>query len=262
MPELKYGGLLSGSVLFLAGLFGSETSFAIVSMEKLHFKQHQSGTSGAIKLSTNLTGGNSETERYTVDVQTQWHRPEFINLLLLGYDYGISSGVRNINKRFIHLRHIHRINDDLAWEAFGQLEQNEFTRLSYRRLFGTGARFEIAPSDRNQAYLGAGAMQVEESIHTQTGYTDDGIFNTIRANFYLLWRLQASKNYSLGSALYYQPNISQLDDFRVLFDASIKSVLTSNTSLTISYELEQASQPPQGIKPVDTTFKAGITYKY
>jgi hypothetical protein len=62
---------------------------------------------------------------------------------VFNHDSGKSSGIRDTNKSILHARHVRKITERRAWEAFGQAEQNEFTRLSFRGLLGGTLRQEI-----------------------------------------------------------------------------------------------------------------------
>ncbi len=105
-------------------------------------------------------------------------------------------------------------------------------------------------------------MQVREEIDDRVAVSDAGVYELNRANLYLLLRMSPTENYSISGAVYYQPATSDFDDYRMLFDAAIKSKLTTKLSLSFSYEYSQDSKPPQDVQSVDTGLKASLVYSF
>lgn len=105
---------------------------AIVNMDDLHFKKHQQGMSGNVNFQASSSSGNTESSNVSFNNQLQWNSQAHINLLVLGYEYGETNNTRNLNKSFIHGRHVRQYSERLDYEFYAQVEENEFTRLTYR----------------------------------------------------------------------------------------------------------------------------------
>ena len=147
-------------------------------------------------------------------------------------------------------------------ELFSQFEQNEFTRLSYRALLGSGLRFSIFKSPHHRAYLGAGAFYSKERIEFISGLTDDGVEKFTRANFYFLSKYKITPTLSFSNGIYYQPRISEFSDYRALLESKFDIKLTKNLSFRLSLDISHDSNPSQTIKSTDISYMSGLKYKF
>lgn len=235
---------------------------AIVNMDGLHFDNKAESFSADLDFSVSGTTGNSETKKTALNTQFNWITEKSINLALLGYQYGESNNVRSVNKAFIHYRYIYQLNNDFDWELFSQLEKNEFTRLSYRGLLGTGVRYSLAKSEQHHAFLGLGAFHSKEEIEVTTGLTDDGVEEFTRANFYLLSKYNVKPSFSFSTALYYQPRLDRFSDYRALLESKFDFKITEKLSFRISLDVEHDSEPSQSIKSTDVSYMTGLNFSF
>ena len=241
----------------------SSASHAIVNMDGLLFGAEQKqGFSGDVELLFSGTSGNSETTTTAMDTQLNWIKPQYINLLLMSYKYGKANGVSNVDNAFAHYRHIHNINQTLDWEAFAQLEQNQFTRLSYRGLLGGGLRFSVWQTAAHKGFLGIGAFYSKEQIDYRAGYTDEGTYDQTRANFYFLSRYKATPTIRWSNAIYYQPRINQVSDFRALLQSKLDFKINDSLNFRVSLDIAHDSEPSQGVKKTDTSYNTGLKWSF
>jgi putative salt-induced outer membrane protein YdiY len=61
--------------------------------------------------------------------------------------------------------------------------------------------------------------------------------------------------------VYAQPRFSNFNDVRILSENHLGVVLTEKLSLSINFALMYDSEPPDGIKNLDTNTKLGLTIK-
>lgn len=237
-------------------------SIAIVNMDALHFDEKQDSFNAAGDLMINGTSGNSDSSTAKLDAQFNWNSQKSINLAIFGYQYGKSNNVRSVNKAFMHYRYIYQLTDTMDWEIFGQLETNEFTRLSYRGLIGTGARFSLAKSGRHMAFAGIGGFYTREETEYTRGLTDHGIEAYSRANFYLLSKYKFNSILSFSNVLYYQPRMSRLSDYRALLETKLDFKINKQLNFRINLDIEYDSEPSQSIEKTDITYMTGLSYKY
>ena len=254
---------LRSSVIFL-GLWLTllQPAQAIVNMEALHFKKQQEGVSGDMSLLFSGSAGNSVSSNISLAGQLNWIRENTINLILLGYQYGKSNGVVSADNSFVHFRHIQKISAVTDWEAFAQLEDNKFTRLSYRALLGGGLRFSVWASENHNAYLGVGAFHSKEEIASRVGLTDQGVEELNRGNFYLFSHYQLKPTLKWSNAVYYQPSLSEFSDFRALFQSSFDFKINQHLNFTISLDINHDSQPAQSVKQTDTSYRSGLKWQF
>lgn len=235
---------------------------AIVNMDALHFDEAQDTFSADLDLSVSDSSGNSEQSKTALNGQFTWITSKSINLIVLGYQYGKSNNLKSVDKAFIHYRYIHQLNEIMDLELFAQLEKNEFTRLSYRGLLGSGLRFPVFNSDNHRAFVGAGAFYSKEKTEFVTGLTDDGIENFTRGNFYILSKYKISPTLSFSNVLYYQPRLSQFSDYRALLESKFDVKITKNLSFRLSLDISQDSDPSQTIKSTDVTYTSGLKFNF
>jgi len=235
---------------------------AIVNMDDLHFKQHRQGLSGSVNFQASSSSGNTDSSNVSFANQLQWNSQKHINLLVLGYEYGETNDERTLNKSFVHGRHVRNISDNLDYEFFAQLEENEFTRLTYRGLFGTGLRVPFADSDNHIAYLGLGGFREVEKIEPLQGTAQAEISRTGRWNIYLMSRYKLDDRISFSNTVYWQPRMADSADRRALFVSILSLKTTRQFSFQFSYESVYDSQPPIGVEKKDAKIKTGIVYSF
>ena len=238
------------------------TAMAIVNMDGLHFDNKEDMFTADLDLTVSGSSGNSNTTKAALNAQFSWIAEKSINLAILGYQYGESNNDRSENKSFIHYRYIHQLTNVIDWELFAQWEQNEFTRLSYRRLLGLGVRFSVAKSEKQRAFLGVGGFYSKEKIAFTTGLTDDGVEEFTRASFYFLSKYKISPTVHFSNALYYQPRVNLFSDYRALLESKFDFKINNSLSFRISLDVEYDSQPSQTIESTDVSYMTGLTLNF
>lgn len=249
-------------LLFVIAGMASFPAVAIVNMESLHLGQPEDGWSGRFELGASGATGNTEKWDAAAGLRLQRQEGANTNFLLLDYAYGRSLGQTYADKSFAHLRHIYQHTDVTAYEGFLQAEQNEFIRLSYRRLAGAGLRFTLSERTQQQAwFLGLGTFYVREKIFDPTP-DEDEIEKSWRGNLYLVMKHQLSDQTRLLSSTYYQPKFSNTDDFRILEQAGLSVSLAGKLSLQLGINVSYDSEPPLGVRKTDTGYRTGISYQF
>lgn len=246
----------------LACLSGSFSANAIVSMEDVHLGKPPAGFTGSVDLNLIAESGNTQQKGAAAGVKLQWSQDKVTDFILMNYEYGEASGLKNKNKGFAHYRHIYQRNAQLAIEGFSQASSDEFTNLTLRTLLGGGVRLKLAESSDKKAFLlGLGAFYEYEKIDTQ--YPDeDETEDTIRANTYLVIKYHFNDYVSLVNSTYYQPSLSYFSDFRLIEDLSLISRLNGSLSLKVGIDIDHDSEPPRDIEKTDTSLKLGISVNF
>lgn len=249
-------------VVSLTFLSAPLSVYAIVSMEDMHLGEPPQGFSGSFSLDLELDGGNTEQQGAASGVKLQWTEAKITDFVLMNYEYGESAGLKNKNKGFMHYRHIEQFNAKTAWEGFAQSSFNEFTNLKLRALLGGGIRLSLGVSNEKRAFLlGLGAFYEREELDSI--YPDEAnAENKVRANSYLIIKFQFNEHVSLVNSTYYQPSLSESNDFRVIEDLSLVSKLSEGISLKVSVNIAHDSEPPRDIKQTDSSLKVGIVVDF
>lgn len=235
---------------------------AIVSMEDMHLGAPPQGFVGSFGLDMELDSGNTEKKGATSGAKFQWTEGKTTDFILMSYEYGEASGIKNKSKGFTHYRHIQQLDDKYAWEGFAQGSFNEFTNLKLRALIGGGVRLTLGERSETRAFLlGLGAFYEREkldSIYPDEANTE----NKVRANSYLIIKFQINEHVSLVNSVYYQPSLSEMSDYRLTEDLSLISKLSEVLSLKVGVNIAHDSEPPRDIKQTDTSIKVGIEINF
>ncbi|MDH5181542.1 MAG: DUF481 domain-containing protein [Gammaproteobacteria bacterium] len=247
---------------FGIGMLGySLVATAIVNVDNLHFQDAKEPLTGSVSLSGASISGNTEQSNVSLDAQVQWNQPEHINLLVLGYDYGKINQQRNVNNAFMHLRHVRHHTDFLDSEFYMQAEENEFTRLNYRGLYGGGVRLTLGDTPLHVTFLGMGGFREIERIEQRTGYADVEVQKTGRWNIYLMSRVKTDR-LRFTNTIYWQPAMGETADWRGLFVSMLKVKATDSLSMRLSLEIAHDNLPPAGVEETDNRVRSGIEYAF
>lgn len=249
-------------ILTVASLLFSGSASAIVSMESLHLGSPQQGWSGQFQLGASGASGNTEKYDAAAGFRLQWHENDNTSFLVVNASYGRSAGTTNTDNHFVHIRHINAMSESWAAEGFLQQEENLFTRLEYRDLAGAGLRYALTMQDEDHvAYLGTGAMYVREKL-LDPGVSEQALERIWRGNLYLVFRFQLGDHSSISSSTYYQPKLSDTDDFRALEDMALSVDINKSLALNVGINVSHDSLPPAGVEKTDTVYRTGISYKF
>jgi len=252
------------TAVFLTGLL-TQSAQAIVNIENMNLQSDQARQGVEVQVGLDISGknGNTSKQKAGFDSRFQWFKESGTHFLVLSSEYGESTDVRDTNKSFIHLRHIGYVSDTLSWEAFAQLTSDEFTRLSLRSLAGGGVRYKLGKlSETHSTYLGAGMFRSKETLEEDPGATDEGSTYANRANLYMVNKFKLSETSSLSNTLYYQPDLSDASDYRVLEQFRFQVSITQKLSIILALDVSRDSRPPQNVKRSDTSYTTGLNYRF
>ena len=258
-------GLMSRHLLFLliSGTFAcvSSAAAAVVNIEGMRKGLEAApGWSGSLKLDLGGSSGNSEKFNAALGMLAQHRRDGAVNLIAFSYDYGETAGARNTDKQTLHLRHTEEWRERLDWEAFGQWQRNDFTRLTRRLLAGGGLRWDLLEPGRKQSgerfYLGTGLFAETQTFRSAPGK------DTVRANLYLSAVRPVFAASSLSGSVYFQPSFEDPGDHRAVGSLAFSVPMREDLALEISLNCAYDSQPPAGVKRTDIEYRTGIRWSF
>lgn len=143
-----------------------------------------------------------------------------------------------------------------------QKEYNEFTLLKDRELAGGGLRVALVQEeDQNSSvniYLGIGVMWEQEVLDL----SPDEETEIYRSTNYISCRLKANDTTTLAATAYYQPDLEDSSDYRVIFDGTLAFKITRSLSFTFNINYRFDNEPPAGIKRYDTEITNGISLNF
>ncbi len=245
------------------------STYAIVNIENMRVDSADRTQGSDSKLSVDVSGNNGNTQKVNVGVgaRFQWYDTEGTRFAVLNYAYGESADVKDTDKTFFHFRNIWYIDQEFAFEAFTQFESNEFTRLNSRALLGAGVRWQVLHKSDVVVYTGIGFFRSREKLDTgelDSGElaTDAGVIYNNRLNTYIVYKHSITQHSRLVNTLYYQPDIDETSDYRLLEQFGLQMDITENLSFKLSIDVSHDSEAPQSIKQTDTSYNSGFEYSF
>jgi putative salt-induced outer membrane protein YdiY len=237
--------MLFRCVLLSLLLSAHSVASAIANIESQRPGPPPEGWSGHLELTASGKSGDVEEDRYGVGGRLGYRVDRNIVFGMLSAAEARSQGVKTADESFAHLRWMHQRSERIALEGFVQFQENAFASLLSRYLAGAGTRIQLMSSpDRYEVYTGLGVFREWE-------HTDLGTFRERerrwRFNSYWTYKHQLNEQVSWFGTLYFQPDLSDQSDYRMLFDTGLRVRLTGSLHLRLSYNLRHDSDPPRNL---------------
>lgn len=164
---------------------------------------------------------------------------------------------------FIHLRFIDFWTEHFSKEYYVQKQFDYFQRLKDRNLIGGSIRFSFNIFDSTQKifhiYSGTGIMYENELLNISDNYST----NLIRSSSYLNISWIPSSNFNLSTVIYYQWDIFNSDDYRILNISSMNIKINKFLTFVFQFNYRFDNQPPiSTLKKYDLDFRNGIKFEF
>jgi hypothetical protein len=176
-------------------------------------------------------------------------------------DYARFSGKTTLTKAFAHARYNARVLPFLFLEAFAQIEEDAFQRLSLRQLDGLGLRFAILNRAPVRIHYGTAWMLDYERLDGAYVFGGGPAWFAQRWSNYVAtsWKMNARAR--LSEAFYLQPRFNGPSDFRLLNDAAFVIDIDKRFSAKVECLVHYNSTPPFRVlsTDVDTTTSLVLT---
>ena len=234
---------------------------AQVNTESYRIKPPEDGFTNTLSTDLTLYKGNTNLFSFTSQYRADYKKDKLYSFFIFNFSYGEESDIIYARDGFTHLRGVYTLFPSVRGELFTQWGFDDFLLLNRRYLAGGGGRFTLlddhdtSASLHYNAFLGVGAMYE---------YDDEGedgttlITKLARSTNYLSLGLAYEKKFVLKIVTYYQPAVTQLDDFRILLDAGITFHLFSGLSMTTSVDWKYDSDPFPGVENYDLELTNGL----
>jgi len=246
---------LTKSALICLCLFTTNAA-AIVNIEKVNIEKNPAPFQGQIDFKLSGASGNSDIQSSSLGSRFQWNETS-TQFIVLKYNYARSFDVKSKDNSFMHYRYIVNPKLKITSEYFLQLEENEFTLLKLRTLFGAGLRFSLLNNIENQQIrFGLGLFRSKEKIDD----TNNTIDELNRLNTYLTYQYKIKDSIHFLSTTYYQPDIDNTSDYRILEQLSLEFSISKNFVYYLTIDMSYDSDPVIALDELDKGYKSGIKY--
>jgi putative salt-induced outer membrane protein YdiY len=207
-----------------------------------------------------LTRGNSDTTNLALGLALarETHHDKTSVYAASIYNRDNTSGVSRTVANTIRfgVRYDHDLNRDWFGYGFTDLERNGLQSLNLRWVLGGGVGYHAIRNERTQLdLLGGLAMNREyfkgpdndrTSAEVQVGQTLSHRFNS---------------RMSLKEQLFIFPNLTEGGEYRINFDTSLVTDITSRIGWQLTLSDRYLSNPPPGFKQNDLLLTTGIRLK-
>lgn len=225
----------------------------VVNTEKLRIDNQKNNWEGSLdaafglsqsktgqSLSLNFDGQLSYTQKRSKWMfLTGYNRKTFSTTNVLGKDFSIFN-----HFQYAHFRYNYNWKKRWTIEAFLQEQFDQIHEIDLRGLGGAGLRLELLNTDTITLHLGVLYMYEYE----KTSPDDLIVYNSDhRVSTYLSNGFKLNDYLTLNNIIYYQPNLSAFNDFRILLETKISVRLTKKLLLNTSFNLIYDSEPPSTV---------------
>jgi len=244
--------------LLLVLCFSLSSRAQILNVESLRKVTDSSGFSGTASLRFALKRNTREffTIASNIHVQYKMNR----NLILFKNDVAFQQieGDQFENSLITHIRYNYGLHKRIKWELFLQGQNNKVTLIDFRGLIGTGPRFKLSTSENYRFYLGTLVMFEYEDL--ADGITP--IQRDFRGSAYFSFSLYPLETLSISSTTYYQPQFSELNDYRISSQSSMLISVFKKISFLVHYTFTFDAFPAVGIPNSQYEFTTGFAYSF
>ena len=188
----------------------------VVNIENKRFYNDTSKFTGRAKFETLGFKNVSNVFNFGTSINLQYH--EGRNKLMFVGDifYLISDSFVVDDNAYAHLRYNYQINSLVTFEAYLQSQFNRILKISSRTLGGAGVRLNLLADKHNKLFYGLSLL-----YEHQVDKPDQLEWSAVRASTYLTYHFQITHFAELANTFYYQPNIRNIYDKRLLDEFSI-----------------------------------------
>ena len=257
-------------VLFLAE-YSTTICHAQVNTEAMRFNTDLPGFTISGNLSGEYVEGNSDYITYSGQLRLDYRKEKNHAFYIANFDRGETNKKLYINSGFMHMRSVRQTNSRIKTEMFAQLEYNDFLHIEQRRLAGGGLRINFLKyKDVLDFNMGLAAMWENEEYVDPEWDDASGtwtIFPTedkdlIRSTNYLTGKWYINEHVTFNLTTYYQPDISNFDDFRLLMDTGLRILFSDIFYFTTIIHYRHDSEPPTGLEDYDLSMTNGIGFAF
>jgi len=246
-------------LFFISFLFAPFFTFSqIINVESLRKVTDTSGWTGNTSLSFSLTKNTNTIISLKNNIHVQYKMNNHLVLFVNNLGFEQSGGESFVNDGSQHLRYNYKLFDKITWEAFVQSQYNSIAKIKFRGLAGTGPRFKLLGLDKYRLYLGTLVMYEHEELNEEIL----NINRDWRASTYVSLSFFPTDNISFISTSYYQPILSDFQDYRIASENSFVLGIIEKLSLRVTYTLTFDATPATEVPTTFYKLTTGLMYAF
>lgn len=251
-------GIYSVAVfIFLCnGLFSQ-----VVNIENKRIYDDTSGWSGAIDASFSAVQNKDLLLTGAFRPRVQYKSKKHYYLFLTDWVYSKGADRIYANSGMIHFRYAYRLGSKKdttkkspwKWESYAQIQYNQMLDQRLRALAGSGLRVKFLDQGGYKFFAGSSAFFEYEEIQSSTEIIQD-----VRWSNYISWFIDPKSNFAFSGATYYQPNLGDFNDFRLMGQYALTFRFFRRVDFRLEYTTFFDSKPPSNVRNWIFSSSAGI----
>ncbi len=223
------------------------------------------GFQNRANLNLGFQGGNTEFFTLDFQIRSDYYQAPLNGFLVIFGEQKRKDQHLFANKGFAHLRCMRALTKGFTLEAFTQQGYDDFISLKSRQLLGFGLRtsaVDLMAGDNENVdliiHIGNGLMWEKEELTLQENHTT----RLLRSTNYLTLNWFPSANNTILSTTYYQFDVRNVADFRILSNINWNMQISQRLELSISFDYRYDNEPPTDRQPYDLKLTNGITLSF
>lgn len=228
----------------------------VINVEGKRFIKDTNGFVGRLDLLYNVTQNVQRVTVISSNIHAQYKKNAHRLLAISDFAF-IKAGSNDfVNSGYGHLRYNGRLNKWLTIESFVQAQYNRALLLDRRFLAGAGPRLKLLKKTHIKLYAASLYMYEFQSQNNDSLYA----FNN-RVSSYLSITLDFSK-IDFSGTVYYQPNVVNINDYRLAGDLSFELEITRRLNYRTSFNFLFDTRQPIRIPAFTYILRNGLSFKF
>jgi hypothetical protein len=255
-------------LLALASLALPGVAHAQVNAEAIRSELAKDSMTAAVDASLVTRAGNTEGTTFGGGVSGAIVKRRHLAFARVQADYANAIGETTVSRAFAHVRYNYTLIEQLAMEAYGQLQSDRFRRLGLREVAGVGPRWEILHDNEIEIFAATSFMFENELLLAYsdpvTGVRIDGRHQDLyyRSSSYVGINYVIDAKSQITAVAYFQPRFDRPQDFRILHEGAAILGITKLLAVKLSVTYRYDSEPPVAVKSSDIEVKNSLMLRF
>lgn len=246
------------AIVFLLLVLSSSAVFAqVVNIESRRMRSDTTGWIGTAEASFQFSKSVDEIFDLGALIHLQFKGKNDLWLFLNEMRIIKGAGTQFVNSGFAHVRYNRKVTKELLrWEFFAQYQYNKALEVGQRVLAGTGPRFKLYDSDKFRAYIASLYMyEYQESVDKLI------IERNHRTSSYLSFTFDFDRVEFINT-VYFQPNMLDLKDYRVLSQSDLMFRIFENLKFKTGFNYRFDTRPFPGVPKTTYYLSNGLRFEF
>lgn len=228
----------------------------VINIESKRFLNDTNGLVGRIDLQLNINQNVQQVLQSGINVHAQY-RKNRSRLLLISDLAFIKAGQQDfVNAGYQHIRYNYKLLSKITLEAFVQGQYNRVLLLESRYAAGTGPRLRVIKVNKFRLY---GAALYMYEIQKRLPEPFQQYHHRASTYLSLSWNFHSAE---LIGTVFYQPNLSHFEDYRMAGDVALEISFTTKLMFKSALNFLYDTRQPMGVPPLTYLFRNGLSYKF